>query len=146
VEIIAEGSFDDSVFRKVEFDALLSNGRITAVNGLDRSLLLSDVGEAFSLLRRWDVERSRRYSEFIASASDATPYERATALDDFRELQLWYEQDFFEHLGPDRELPALPVTVARAVDQSKDARAWKYSVAWRAFIRDGEKQDVAPKE
>jgi hypothetical protein len=145
VEIIAEGSFNDSVFRMAEFGALLYNGRITAVNGLDRSLLLSNAGEAFSLLRLWDVERSRRYSEFISSAADATPYERAAALDDFREIQLWYEQDFFDHLGPARELPALPVAVANAVDQSKDARAWKYSVSWRTFIRDtGEQQDVAP--
>jgi hypothetical protein len=145
IEIIAEGSFNDSVFRMVEFDALLSSGRITAVNGLDRSLLLSNAGEAFSLLRLWDVERSRRYSEFISSAADATPYERAAALDDFREIQLWYEQDFFDHLGPARALPALPVAVASAVDQSKDARAWKYSVSWRSFIRDaGEQQDVAP--
>ena len=145
VEIIAEGSFNDSVFRMAEFGALLYNGRITAVNGLDRSFLLSNAGEAFSLLRLWDVERSRRYSEFISSAADATPYERAAALDDFREIQLWYEQDFFDHLGPARELPALPVAVANAVDQSKDARAWKYSVSWRTFIRDtGEQQDVAP--
>ncbi len=136
VEIIAEGSFNASVFRMVEFDSLLSNERITAVNGLNRSLLLSNAGEAFSLLRLWDVERSRRYSEFISSAADATLYERAAALDDFREIQLWYEQDFFDHLGPEREFPALPVAVDRAVDQSKDSRAWKYSVAWRTFIRD----------
>jgi len=136
VEVIAEGSFDESVFRKVELDAVLSNGRITAVNGLDRSLLPSDAAEAFFLLRLWDVERSRRYSEFIASAADATPNERASALDDFRELQLWFEQDFFEQLGPERELPALPVTVVSAVDQSMEARAWKYSVAWREFIRE----------
>jgi hypothetical protein len=145
VEIIAEGSFNESVFRMVEFDALLSNGRITAVNGLDRSLLLSNAGEAFSHLRLWDVQRSRRYSEFISSAADATPYERAAALDDYREIQLWYEQDFFDLLGPERELPALPVAVASAVDQSKDASAWKYSVSWRTFIRDtGEQKDVAP--
>lgn len=147
VEIIAEGSFDDSVFRMAEFGTLLDNGRITAVNGLDRSLLLSNAGnagEAYSLLRLWDVERSRRYSEFISLAADATPYERSVALDDFREIQLWYEQDFFDHLGAARELPALPVAVAGAVDQSRDARAWKYSAAWRTFIRDtGEQHDVA---
>lgn len=145
IEIIAEGAFPESVFRVAEFNALLSNERIMAVNGLDRSLLLSNTGEAFSLLRRWDVERSRRYSEFIASAIDATPYERATAVDDFREAELWYQQDFYEHLGPEGELPALPVEVASAVDQSKDAQAWKYSVAWRTFIRlTGEQQDAAP--
>jgi hypothetical protein len=144
VEIIAEGSFNDSVFRMAEFGALLDNERITAVNGLDRCLLVSYPGEAYSLLRRWDVERSRRYSEFISSAADATRYERAAAFDDFREIQLWYEQDFFDDLGPARELPALPVAVASAVDQSKDAHAWKYSVSWRSFIRDtGEQQDVA---
>jgi hypothetical protein len=147
VEIIAEGSFDDSVFRLAEFGALLENGRITAVNGLDRSLLSSNAGnpgEAYALLRLWDVERSRRYSEFIASVADATPFERSVALDDFREIQLWYEQDFFDRLGAARELPALPVAVASAVDQTMDAGAWKYSVSWRAFIRDmGEQQDVA---
>lgn len=147
VEIIAEGSFDDSVFRLAEFGALLENARITAVNGLDRSLLSSNAGnagEAYSLLRLWDVERSRRYSEFIASAADATPFERSVALDDFREIQLWYEQDFFDRLGAARELPALPVAVASAVDQSRDARAWKYSASWRTFIREtGEQQDAA---
>lgn len=136
VEVIAEGSFDDSVFRKVEFDALLANPKITAVNGLDRSLLVPNPVDAFALLRLWDVERSRRYSEFISSAADAPAGERATALDDFREIQLWYEQDFFDRLGPARELPVLPVPVASAVDQAKDALAWKYSPAWRTFIQD----------
>jgi hypothetical protein len=145
IEVIAEGSFNDSVFRMAEFGALLKNGRITAVNGLDRSLLPSNAGEAFSLLRLWDVERSRRYSEFISSAADATPYERAAALDDFREVQLWYEQDFFDQLGPARELPALPVAVASAVDQSRDTRTWKYSILWRTFIRETEEQQgLAP--
>jgi hypothetical protein len=145
VEIIAEGSFNDSVFRMAEFGALLDNERITAVNGLDRNLLLPNAGEAYPLLRLWDVERSRRYAEFISSAADATPCERSVALDDFREIRLWYEQDFFDRLGAARELPALPVTVAGAVDRSRDARAWKYSVSWRNFIRDtGERQDVAP--
>lgn len=144
VEIIAEGSFDDSVFRMAEFVALLENGRITAVNGLDRSLLSSNAGEAYALLRLWDVERSRRYSEFIASDANATPFERSVALDDFREIRLWYEQDFFDRLGAARELPALPGAVASAVDQTRDAGAWKYSVSWRTFIRDmGEQQDVA---
>jgi hypothetical protein len=134
IEIIAEGAFTEGVFRAVEFDALLSNERITAINGLDRSLFSSDVGEAFALLRRWDVERSHRYYEFIAAATDATPHERATALDDFREIQLWYEQDFFEQLGPQREPPPLPVDVVRASDRSMAANAWKYSALWRAFI------------
>lgn len=145
IEIIAEGAFTDGVFRAVEFGALLSNERITAVNGLDRGVFPSDVGEAFALLRRWDVERSRRYYEFIAAAADASPHECATALDDCREIQLWYEQDFFEQLGPQRELPSLPVDVLRASDRSMAARAWKYSAHWRAFIRAAdEKGGVMP--
>jgi hypothetical protein len=88
IEIIAEGAFNDSLFRTVELEALLSNGKITAINGLDREYFPSNTGDAFSLLRRWDVERSWRYSEFIASTADATRHERATALDDFREIQL----------------------------------------------------------
>lgn len=127
IEIIAEGAFNDSVFRTVELEALLSNGKITTINGLDREYFPSGAGDAFSLLRRCDVERSWRYSEFIASTADATSHERATALDDFREIQLWYEQDFFDHLGPNRELPALPNEVIDTVDQSKAVGAWKYS-------------------
>lgn len=138
IEIIAEGAFNDSVFREVELEALLSNGKIIAINGLGREYFSSNAGDAFSLLRRWDVERSWRYSEFIASTADATPYERATALDDFREIQLWYEQDFFDHLGPNRELPALPNEVIDVEDQSKAAGAWKYSTEWREFIRQTE--------
>ncbi len=138
IEIIAEGAFSDSVFRTVELEALLSNDKITAINGLDREYFSSNVGHAYSLLRRWDVERSWRYSEFIASTADATHHERATAFDDFREIQLWYEQDFFDHLGPNRELPALPKEVINAVDQSKVAGAWKYSKEWREFIRQTE--------
>lgn len=137
-EIIAEGAFNDSVFKTVELEALLSNNKITAINGLDRKYFPSYTGDAFSLLRRWDVERSWRYSEFIASTTDATPHERATAFDDFREIQLWYEQDFFDYLGPNRELPALPDEVINAVDQSKVAGAWKYSTEWREFIRQTE--------
>jgi hypothetical protein len=145
IEIIAESAFTDSVFRAVEFEAVLANPKITAVNGLDRGVLPSNASEAYSLLRRWDVERSRRYSEFVNSAADATAHERATALDDFREIQLWYEQDFFEQLGPERELPALSMQMAQAVDQTKDNRAWKYSNRWRAFIRDTEQSGgVAP--
>jgi hypothetical protein len=143
IEVIAEGAFTDSVFRQVEFEALLASPRITAVNGLDRRLLPSNAQEAYALLRRWDVERSRRYSEFVDSAADATSHERATALDDFREIQLWYEQDFFEQLGPERELPALSIDMAQAVDQTRDDRAWKYSDAWRAFIRDAEEKGAA---
>ena len=138
IEIIAEGAFNDSVFRAVEFEALLLNDKITVINGLDRKYFPSNAGDAFSLLRRWDVERSWRYSEFIASAADATEHECATALDDFREIQLWYEQDFFDYLGPNRELPALPGEVINAVDQSKAASAWKYSTEWREFIRQTE--------
>jgi hypothetical protein len=140
IEIIAEGAFNDSVFRTVELETLLSNDKITTINGLDREYFPSNAGDAFSLLRRWDVERSWRYSEFISSTSDATPHERATALDDFREIQLWYEQDFFEHLGPSRELQALPKEVIDAVDQSKAAGAWKYSTEWREFIRQAEEE------
>lgn len=138
IEIIAEGAFNDSVFRTVELDALLSNAKITTINGLDRKYFSSNAGDAFSLLRRWDVERSWRYSEFIASTADATPHESATALDDFREIQLWYEQDFFDHLEPNRELPALPNEVINALDQSKVSGAWKYSKEWREFIRQTE--------
>lgn len=135
VEIIAEGAFDDSVLRTIELEALLSNANITAINGLDREHFPSNATHAFGLLRRWDVERSRRYSEFIALDSNSTSYERATAHDDFREIQLWYEQDFFDHLGPNRELPALPKSVATAVDRSKAPGAWKYSDEWRELIR-----------
>ena len=145
VEIIAEGAFPDGVLRAVEIDALLNNTKITAINGLDRTLFPADVRGAFSLLRRWDVERNRRYCAFIAAAPDATPHERATALDDDREIQLWYEQDFFDALGPQRELPALPVDVVGAPDRSEAAQAWKYSPRWRAFIRSaGAKGGVAP--
>lgn len=133
IEIIVEGSFESSVFRKVELDAVIANRQITAVNGLDRTLLPSNSEAAYALLRRWDVERSRRYYEFIATAADSTPLERAAALDDFREIQLWYEHDFFAHLGPARALPSLPDNVVNAVDQSKDARAWKYAPSWRAL-------------
>lgn len=138
IEIIAEGAFNDSVFRMIELEVLLSNDKITTINGLDREYFQSNASDAFSLLRRWDVERSWRYSAFIASTADATPHERAMALDDFREIQLWYEQDFFDHLGPNRELPALPNEVINAVDQSKVAGAWKYSTEWREFIRQTE--------
>ncbi|WP_306546015.1 hypothetical protein [Desulfobulbus sp.] len=138
IEIIAEGAFNDSVFRTVELETLLSNEKITTINGLDRDYFPSNVVDAYSLLRRWDVERSWRYSEFIVSATDATPHEHATALDDFREIQLWYEQDFFDHLGPNRELPVLPNEVIDAVDQCKVVGAWKYSSEWREFIRQTE--------
>jgi hypothetical protein len=36
IEIIAEGAFNDSVFRTVELETLLSNDKITTINGLDR--------------------------------------------------------------------------------------------------------------
>jgi len=135
VEIIAEGAFAEGVFRSVEFSTLLANDRISAVNGLDRGLFPSDASAAFALLRRWDVERSRRYSEFIETAADATPHERWAAADDFREIQMWYEQDFFEQLGPDRELPPLLAEVLGAQDRAVAASAWKYSAGWRSFIR-----------
>jgi hypothetical protein len=145
VEIIAEGAFEDSVFRKVEFDALVANPKITAVNGLGVRLLPSNANDAYGLLRRWDVERSRRYSAFIDAAADSSPYERAAALDDFREMQLWFEQDFFEQLGPQRELPTLPHHIANAVDQTEATRGWKYSAEWRLFIRNSEpKGDGVP--
>lgn len=138
VEIICEGAFEDSVFRSIELDALLSNVMVTAINGLDRRHFPPSAADAFRLLRRWDVERSRRYSEFIASDPDSTPYERATAIDDLREVQLWYEHDFFDDLGPGRELPILPDHVMNASDLSKVTSAWKYSSAWRHFIRQEE--------
>ena len=138
IEIIAEGAFNDSVFRMIELEALLSNDKITTINGLDRKYFPSTASDALPLLRRWDVERSWRYSEFITSTTDATHHERTTAFDDFREIQLWYEQDFFDHLGQNRELPPLPNEVINAVDQSKVAGAWKYSKEWREFIRQTE--------
>lgn len=138
IEIIAEGAFNDSVFRMIELEALLSNNKITTINGLGREYFPSNASDAFFLLRRWDVERSRRYLTFITSVADATPHERATALDDFREIQLWYEQDFFDHLGTNRELPVLSSEVIDAVDQSRVVGAWKYSNEWREFIRQTE--------
>lgn len=136
IELIAEGSLEDSVFRTVELGALLRNEAITAVNGLDRRLLPPDANEAYALLRRWDVERSRRYAAFLATDTDATPTERAVALDDLREVQLWYEQDYFDRLGPARALPSLPDAVAGAVDLSRVSRAWKYAPRWRRFVRE----------
>lgn len=138
VEVICEGAFVDSVFRSIELDTLLANVMVTAINGLGRQYFPSSAVDAFRLLRRWDIERSRRYSAFIASDSDSTPHERATALDDFREIQLWYEQDFFDDLGPGRELPGLPDQVSAATDLSKDAGTWKYSSQWREFIQQEE--------
>jgi hypothetical protein len=118
----------------VEWNALLGNRAVTCVNGLDRALLPDAAEEAFRLIRRWDVERNRRYVGFLNQAPDATPRERATALDDYRETQLWYEQDFFAALGPDRALPALPLAVAAAIDRTFQAGAWKYARAWRDFV------------
>jgi len=135
VEIICEGAFENSVLRSIELDALLSNDEITAINGLAREHFPSSASGAFGLLRRWDVERARRYSKFIASDANATPDERTSAHDDSREIQLWYEQDFFDDLGPDRELPTLPDAVMSAVDQSMVGGTWKYSTQWREFIQ-----------
>lgn len=135
VEIISEGAFENSVFRSVELDTLLANARVSAINGLDRRHFPSNAVDAFRLLRRWDVERSRRYSAFIEADPDSTPHERAAAIDDFREIQLWYEQDFFDDLGPGRSLPDLPDPVLAAADLTEGAGAWKYSPAWREFIR-----------
>ncbi|GAA0359735.1 hypothetical protein GCM10009092_24930 [Bowmanella denitrificans] len=138
IEVIAEGAFDDGVFRTVELEAVLSNHKITTINGLARRYFPSSCDDAYFLLRRWDVERSRRYYEFIIACADATSYERAMALDDLREIQLWYEQDFFSHLGPNRELPGLPDGVAEASDQAQVAGTWKYSAAWREFVQQTE--------
>jgi len=113
----------------------LLNTRVTAINGPARENFPSDSADAFRLLRRWDVERARRYCDFVASDECSTPYERTTANDDYREVQLWFEQDFYDDLGPNRELPALPEQVKTAVDQSKAPGAWKYSAQWRTFIR-----------
>jgi hypothetical protein len=135
VEIICEGAFEESVLRSIELEALLMNPRVTALNGLDRKFFPSNSADAFRLLRRWDVERGRRYSEFVAADPSSTPHERCTARDDFREVQLWYEQDFFSDLGPNRELPSLPTDVIASVDLASTEGGWKYSTAWRTFIR-----------
>jgi hypothetical protein len=120
VEVLADGAWEDGAFRGVEWDALLGSRAVTCVNGLDRALLPDTAEEAFRLIRRWDVERNRRYVAFLDQAADATSRERAIALDDYRETQLWYQQDFFADLGPDRALPALPPAVAT----SADLREW----------------------
>lgn len=135
VEVICEGAFENSVFRSIELGTLLANARVTALNGLDRQNFPPAASDAFRLLRRWDVERNRRYAAFIASDPYSTPHERAAANDDFREIALWYEQDFFDDLGPSRELPELPDHVLAATDHSRVAGAWKYSSQWREFIR-----------
>lgn len=135
VEIICEGAFEESVLRSIELEALLANARVTALNGLDRRFFPSHSADAFRLLRRWDVERAGRYSAFVAADPSSTPRERFVAHDDFREVQLWYEQDFFSDLGPDRALPSLPADVIAAADQTSTEGGWKYSAAWRNFIR-----------
>jgi hypothetical protein len=76
----------------------------------------------------------------IAADADSTAHERATALDDFQEIQLWYEQDFFAHLRPNRQLPALPSDLIGAADRAKEACAWKYSAQWREFVRQTENE------
>ncbi|WP_257385535.1 hypothetical protein [Tahibacter caeni] len=143
VEIICEGAFENSVFRSVELDTLLANALVSAINGLDRRHFPSNADDAFRLLRRWDVERSRRYAAFIEADPDSTPHERAAAIDDFREIQLWYEQDFFDDLGPGRTLPDLPDQVLAAADLTEGAGAWKYSSPWREFIQ---QQGAMPQE
>jgi hypothetical protein len=135
VEILAEGAWEDGVFRGVEWATLLENSNVTCINGLDRALLPERAQEAFFFIRRWDIERSRRYVEFLDTASDATPGEHATAIDDQREAQLFYEQDFFDQLGPNREWPALPPAVLSAPDRTRDAQSWKYSPVWRSFVQ-----------
>jgi hypothetical protein len=135
VEILAEGAWEDGVFRGVEWETLLGNANVTCINGLDRALLPNRAEDAFFLIRRWDIERNRRYVEFLGDAPDATPPERAKAIDDYREAQLWYEQDFFDQLGPNRAWPALPSSVLSATDRTREVKAWKYSPVWRAFTR-----------
>ncbi len=135
VEILAEGAWEDGVFRGVEWETLLGNANVTCINGIDREFLPQPAEEAFFFIRRWDLERSRRYVEFLDSASDATPGERATARDDHREAQLFYEQDFFDQLGPNRAWPALPSAVVSAPDRTRDAGTWKYSPVWRSFVQ-----------
>jgi hypothetical protein len=135
VEILALGAWEDGVFRNVEWGALLRNPNVTCINGLDRALLPRSEEHAFFLIRRWDIERNRRYVEFLNNAPDATPRECATALDDLRETQLFYEQDFFNQLGKDRQLPSLPSAVLAAPDRTSEAGAWKYSRAWREFVQ-----------
>ncbi len=135
VEILAEGAWEDGVFRGVEWDALLRNPNVTCINGLDRAILPQHAEDAFFLIRRWDIERSGRYVEFLNKSPDATPSECAVALDDHREAQLWYEQDFYNQLGPNRQWPALPSSVLSATDRTREAGAWKYSRVWRDFIQ-----------
>jgi hypothetical protein len=141
VEIICEGAFEESVLRSTELEALLVNPRVTALNGLERKFFPPHSAHAFRLLRRWDVERARRYSAFVAADLSSTARERFVAHDDFREVQLWYEQDFFDDLGPDRELPSLPTEVITSADQTSTEGGWKYSAAWRTFIRQTAKTD-----
>lgn len=135
VEVIAEGSWEDGVFRDVEWSLLLQNPDVTHVNGLDRVHLPQQGEEAYSLLRRWEVERCRRYVEFLNGSPDATQHERDIALDDYRELECWYAMDLFSQLSPNRELPALPHSVQSATDATVGVRAWKYSQVWRDFVR-----------
>ena len=80
-------------------------------------------------------ESAAAFREAVEADPDSTPHERAAAIDDFREIQLWYEQDFFDDLGPGRALPHLPDPVLAAADLTGRAGAWKYSSAWREFIR-----------
>lgn len=135
VEILAVGAWEDGIFRSVELEALLGNGNVTALNGLDRGLLPNSAEEAFVFIRRWDIERNRRYVEFLDNAADATPRERAVALDDYREAQMWYEQDFFDQVGSKREVPALAPHVLSATDRAREVGAWKYSTLWRGFVQ-----------
>lgn len=135
VEILSEGAWEDGVFRAVEWEILLRNRSISCINGLDRTLFPNLAGEAFVLLRRWDIERNRRYVEFLRRAPDATTGELELAVDDYREIQLWYEQDFYGQLGPNRALPPLPPAVLSAPDATKGASAWKYARTWREFAR-----------
>ena len=135
VEILVEGAWEDGVFRSVELAGLLANTSITSINGLDRVLLPENPELAFSTLRRWNLERSRRYLEFLDQTQDATSREREIALDDQREMQLFYEQDFFDKLGPNRKWPDLSPDILSAPDRTHSAGAWKYSRVWREYVQ-----------
>lgn len=110
----------------------LADARLNYAEGDPPSAVARELWETMST--RFVGAASGRI-EIIAADVEATPHEREAALDDYREIQLWYEQDFFERLGRQREHPALPEDVASAPDRSMAANAWKYSAEWRAFIR-----------
>ncbi len=143
VEVLVEGALPDSVFRTVELGALLANARVTCINGLDRRFFPDQPAEAFVVLRRWDVERSHRYSAWIDGRADADARESEAARDDAREAELWFAQDFFEVLGPQRQPPELPESLRAAVDRTCAAPGWKHAPGLAPWVIRG-RQARAP--